>query len=219
MRLAHTPLFFILLFLNLSVHASIVADSVKTPKWFGYGGSLNTDIYQRYTNPQDQSGAYRSAGSAILNLAAGPKIWVGGMNASLSLEALAGIGFLGMAVRDYKGLGVANFPIMAKLNFKGLSGLDKEGKLGWHIGAGIQYARTELYGLSDKYEAKGVSRGLFRTYLAQFGYGFGLAGFGVSGVLKYGFNPDTKANFAALGVQWDFNVPQLKKIATTASSL
>jgi hypothetical protein len=200
-----------------SLYASV--DSVKTPKWFGYGATLNNDLYQRYTNPQDRTGTYRSSGSAILNLAAGPKIWVGGMNASLSLEALAGIGFLGMAVRDYKGLGVANFPMMAKLNFGGLSGLDKEGRMGWHIGAGIQYSRTELFGLDNDFEKRGVNRGLHRIYLAQFGYGFGLTGFGVSGIVKYGFNPDTKANFAALGLQWDFNVPLLKKIATTASSL
>lgn len=186
---------------------------------FGYGLTVNNDLYQYYRNPDDNTGAYRGAGSAILNLSAGPKIWMGSQKVSLSLEAQAGIGFMTLAVKDYKGMGSANFPIMAKLNFGGQSALDKEGKLGWHVGGGLQYFRTELYGLRDSYKALGVERKLYPSYITQFGYGFGLSGFGVSGVLKYAFNPDSRANFLAFGLQWDFNVPMLKKISNPASSL
>lgn len=186
---------------------------------FGYGLTVNHDLYQHFTNPKDESNTYRGAGSAILNFSAGPKIWVGSENVSLSLEAQAGIGFLTLAVKDFKGMGSANFPLMAKLNFGGLSALDKEGKLGWHIGGGLQYFRTELYGLRDKYEDLGTKRGLYPSYITQFGYGFGLSGFAVSGILKYAFNPDSKARFLSLGIQYDFNMPMLKKISTAASSL
>ncbi len=186
---------------------------------FGYGLTFQNDLYQRFTNPESDEDVYRSAGSAILNFAIGPKIWVGGKKASLSVEGLAGIGVLGLAVKDYKGLGTSYFPIMAKLNFNGLSGFDKEGKMGFFIGGGVQYSRTELYGLTSKYEALGVDRSLFMTYVAQAGYGFGISGFGVSGTLKYGWNPDTKANLLAVGVQWDFNAPKLKKIQDSSSSL
>lgn len=197
-----------MIFLATSLHAQ-----------FGIGLTFQNDIYQRFTNPEEEADAYRSAGSAILNFAIGPKIWVGGKKVSLSVEGLAGIGVLGLAVKDYKGMGTAYFPLMAKLNFNGLSGLDKEGKMGFFIGGGLQYSRTELYGVSSDYKEDGVTRSLFPTYVAQAGYGFGVSGFGVSGTLKYGWNPDTRANLMAVGIQWDFNGPQLKKIKDKASSL
>ena len=186
---------------------------------FGYGLTVTNDIYQRYTNPKDNTGQYRGSGSAILNFAVGPKIWIGGQNMSLSLEAQAGIGLLSLAVVDYKGLGAAYFPIMAKLNFKGLSGLDKEGRQGWYIGGGLQYFRTELYGLNNRAKRLGVERSIYPSYIGQFGYGFGLSGFVGSGFIRAGYHPDTKANFMALGIQADFNKPMLKKIANTASQL
>jgi hypothetical protein len=186
---------------------------------FGYGFTVTNDIYQRHTNPKDNSGQYRGSGSAVLNFAAGPKIWIGSQDVSISLEAQAGIGLLSLAVVDFKGLGAAYFPIMAKLNFKGLSGLDKEGRQGWYIGGGIQYSRTELYGLSNKAERAGVDRSLFPSYIGQFGYGFGLSGFVGSGFIRAGYNPDTSANFFAIGIQADFNKPMLKKIANAASQL
>ena len=185
---------------------------------FGYGLTFTNDIYQRYTNAQDVED-YNSAGSAILNLGLGPKIWVGGQDFSVSLETQANLGVLGLAVKDYKGLGMVGFPILAKLNFKGISGLDKEGRLGFSIGGGVQYSRTELYGLSGDSSRAGITRALDLTYIGQFGYGFGLSGFGVQGILKYGYNPNTNAKVMAIGLQWDFNIPMLKKITNSSSSL
>ncbi len=184
---------------------------------FGYGLTFCNDIYHRYSNPKDNI-ASPSAGSAILNFSAGPKIWIGGRDATFSLEGQAGIGLLGMSIKDFKGLGTANFPVLAKLNFNGLSTMDKEGQLGFSIGGGIQYTKTEIFGLSDDFEDKGVRRNYFRTYLAQAGYGFGLAGFAVHGFVRYGWNGE-KANTMSLGLQWDFNATQLKKIKTKESSL
>lgn len=187
---------------------------------FGIGLTFNNDIYHRFTNPKvSGDDAYRSAGSAILNFAIGPKIWVGGSNVSLSVEGLAGIGVLGFGVKDFKGMGTSYFPMMAKLNFNGLTALDKEGRIGFFVGGGIQYSRTELYGLKDSYALEGTTRSLFPTYVAQVGVGFGISGFALAGTLKYGWNQETKANIMALGMQWDFNVPMLKKIANPASSL
>jgi hypothetical protein len=184
---------------------------------FGYGLTATNDLYHRYSNPKDGI-ASPSAGSAILNLGVGPKIWIGSRKVTFSAEALANIGFLGLASKDYKGLGTVSYPIMGKLNFNGLSGLDKEGQLGFSIGGGIQYAKTELFGLSDEYKAKGVKRSLFKTYIAQAGYGFGLSGFAVQGFLRYGWNKE-KANTYSVGIQWDFNYKQLQKISNPESSL
>ncbi|MBK8699542.1 MAG: hypothetical protein IPN29_08365 [Saprospiraceae bacterium] len=184
----------------------------------GYGFTMTNDIYHRYANPKDGL-AYPASGSAILNIGGGPKVWFGGRNLSLSLEGQAVIGFLGLAVKDYKGLGTVSYPLMAKLNFNGLSALDKEGRMGWSVGGGIQYSKTELYGLDDDFEAKGVKRKLFKTYFAQMGYGFGISGFGVQGFARYGWNGDSKANTMAIGLQWDFNMRMLKKITSPESSL
>lgn len=185
---------------------------------FGYGLTVSNDLYHRYSNPSDDISS-RSAGSAILNLGIGPKIWVGGQSMSLSVEAQAVFGIFGLSVRDYKGLGTFAFPVMAKLNFNGLSGLDKEGKMGWHIGGGIQYNRTEFYGLSSSAQEDGIMRPTYKTYVGQVGYGFGINGFGVAFFGRYGWNPDNDANALSIGFQWDFNARQMKNIRQKASEL
>lgn len=197
----------------------ILGFSLTSFSQLGYGLTATTDIYQRFTNPKENNNYGRSAGSFLLNFGVGPKIWIGGKNLSFSAEAMANIGLFGLGFKDFKGLGMASFPIIGKLNFNGLSGLDKEGKLGFHIGGGIQYSRTELYGLSDKYDDLGVQRKLFKTYIAQVGYGFGISGFALQGFGRYGWNKDSKANIFSIGLQYDFNLPMLKKITSKESSL
>jgi len=186
---------------------------------FGYGLTASNDIYHYYQNPSDDTGKSTSAGNALLNLGLGPKIWVGGEDFSISLEAQATIGFTSFSVRDYKGLGSASFPIMAKFNFGGLSALDKEGKFGWSIGAGIQYSKTELYSLSNSFEAIGGTRSLFRNYVGQVGYGFGMSGFSAHGFVRYGYDPDNKSRAFSVGIQYDFNFPKLKEISDPESEL
>lgn len=194
----------------------LLASSVKAQ--FGIGLAAKWDLYHRITNPSDDL-AYTSAGSAILNLGLGPKIWLGHPKMSLSVEAIPSIGFLGLAIKDYKGLGTASLPILACLNIKGVSGLDPEGRTGMSIGGGIDYSRTELYGLDPDYKRQGVSRGWNKTYLVHAGYGFGLQGFGLQGFGRYGFNPDNDASTFSVGILWDFNFLRLRKIKNKASEL
>lgn len=184
----------------------------------GYGFTVSHDLYARYNNPSDDI-AHSAAGSAILNLGAGPKIWFGSKDFSVSFEGQAVILPLGLAVKDYKGLGMASFPFVARLNFNGLSALNKEGTLGWSIGGGIQYFKTELYGLTDDFEAQGVTREFQRVIIGQFSYGFGISGFAAQGILKYGYDPDSNANTFQIGLQYDFNLPKMKKISDPASEL
>lgn len=186
---------------------------------FGYGLTFTSEIYQRYTNPEDSLDVYRSAGSLMLNPGIGPKIWFGGNDFSVSLEAQATIGLLGLAISDYKGLGTASFPLMAKFNFGGLTGLDKEGEFGWSLGAGIQYSKTELFYLANKYEDQGLERDLFKTYVGQINYGFGMSGFGGSAFIRYGYNSETKANNFNWGIQFDFNFKKLNEIIDPESDL
>lgn len=186
---------------------------------FGIGLTASNDLYNIYSNPEDGL-AHRRNGSVILNLALGPKIWVGGEKFSVSVESQANISFLGLAIKDYKGLGAVSFPIMGKLNFGGLSGLNNKMTFGMSLGGGIQYNRTEIYGLTDEFVELGVVRDYFKTYNVQLGGGVGVSGFTVELFGRYGFNPDLiGANNFHVGLQFGFNIIQLKKIRKPESEL
>lgn len=184
----------------------------------GIGFTITNDIYQRYNNPADGL-AGTSAGSLIMNLGIGPKIWIGGNDVSISLDATANLGVFGIDLNDYKGMGMVAFPIMAHLNFGGLSGLDKEGKFGLTFGGGIQYNKTELYYLKNEDEDNGVKRDLFKTIVAEIGYGFGMTGFTIHPFIRYGWDPDGSANSFNFGIRYDFNIPKLKEISNPESEL
>lgn len=186
---------------------------------FGIGLTFSNDLYNVYSNPED-SIAHRRNGSALLNLALGPKIWIGGDGFSVSIESQANYGILGLALKDYKGLGSFSVPIMMKLNFGGLSGLNKDLRFGFSLGGGIQYNKTEIYGLSQEYKDLGVERDYYKTYNIQAGYGLGISGFTAHAFGRFGFNPDLeKANNFHVGLQFDFNIIHLKKIRKPESEL
>ncbi len=183
----------------------------------GIGGTITNDWYQRYVNP-DNVGS-DGAGSVLLNVGVGPKIWVGMEKVSLSLEGTANFGLLGFSLNDYKGMGMMAIPVTARLNFQGLSCLDKEGKMGFIIGGGFQWNRTELYGTTNGFEDQGGTRDWFKTMVVEVGYGFGMSGFAGYGIARYGWDPNSQANNFSIGLQFDFNYPNLRKITDPASEL
>ncbi len=206
--------------LRIIIILILALSQLKSFGQFGYGFTASNDLYHRYVNPKvTGDNTSRASGSALLNLGIGPKIWIGGPKVSFSAEAQAVFGFLGVSASESKGLGTVAFPIMGKLNFKGLSTFDREGKMGFSIGGGVQYSKTEFYGVSDKFKAKGLTRDYFLTYVAQVGYGFGLSGFTAHGIARYGFNPDLESSTLNIGLQYDFNAPMLKKITNPESEL
>lgn len=182
----------------------------------GFVGSL--DLYQRYVNPDDGI-SDPSHGNAMLNLSLGPKLWLGGKKMSFSVEGQANVGFTGFTLGENKGLGALSFPIVGSLNFNGLSGFDREGKLGLTIGGGVQYNKTEIFGLKEEFVDKGVTRDYFQTIIIQAGYGFGISGFNMLGLVRYGFNPDDTSSSLNIGLQFDLNVPMMKKINDPNSAL
>ena len=186
---------------------------------FGYGFTASTDLYSRYVNPKDNI-LSPSSGSALLNLGAGPKIWIGGKKFSFSAEGQAVLGFLSLSSGDYKGLGSISFPVLGKFNFKGLSGFNSEGQTGFSIGGGIQWSKTEFFGLQDDAKSKGVIRDYFPPYVVQLGWGFGVSGFVLQAIARYGINPDdSSSNTLNIGFQYDFNLPLLKRIDNPESAL
>jgi len=199
---------------------TLVCTTYMLKAQFGYGITFSNDIYNRYTNPEQKNiDVYEGNGSLLLNLGLGPKIWIGAPKFSFSLESQAKIGLLGLALKDFKGMGNHAVPVIGRFNFGGLSGLDKEGKFGWSIGGGIQFNKTELYYTADKYSDQGIDRNYFRTYVGQIAYGFGLSGFAIQGVLRVGYDPDTKANSFNFGLQYDLNFPKLRQISSPESEL
>ncbi len=174
-----------------------------------YGLTLKTELYSRYANPSDDI-ASRSAGSALANIGLGPKVWFGGKYFAVSPEATVVFSPLALSTGDYKGLGAISFPLMVKLQFGGLSSL-VDNRFGFALGGGLQFTRTELFGLNNSFEDMGVTRSYFRTYVVEADFGFGTSGFTLHGLIRYGFNPDTDANTISVGIGYDFNIPRLKE--------
>lgn len=171
----------------------------------GFGFVGGNDIYQRYTNPDDDSGKARSAGNAILNLTFGPKIWMGSENFSVSIESHVNWGSTSLSIKDYKGMGALAFPVLAKLNFRGNSGFNSELTSGFSIGGGVQWAKTEVYGLNGPSENMGVQRSYFPVAVAEVSYGYGISGFLIELFTRYGYNTETRAQTLNVGIAYNFN--------------
>ena len=93
-------------------------------------------------------------------------------------------------------------------------------EFGFSVGGGIQYNRTEIFGLRDSFAQQGVVREYFRTYNIQAGAGVGISGFTAEFFARYGFNTDLDgANNFHVGLQFGFNIIELKKIRKPESEL
>ena len=190
----------------------------------GLGLTGSFDLYNVYSNPESNQPATatfsRRNGAALSSLGLGPKIWVGGKAFSFSVEAVANFSPLGLSIGDFKGIGAVSFPIMGHLNFGGMSSFNKQAKPGFSIGGGIQYNRTELFGLTDEFESQGVTRDFFRTYNVQVGVGGGLNGFTGKFYTRYGFNPSLDGAWSLnIGLQMSLNFLVTKTIHKPESAL
>lgn len=139
----------------------------------GAGFVIGGDYYQWYRNPEVAGEtALPSTGNVLLNVAMGPKFWFGGDNFSLSLEGHINWGITAFDMHEYKGMGNLSFPLIAKLNFGGISGFGEEDRKGIYIGGGLQYTRTEAYGLTSDYVGN-TTRNYFQTFIGEIGFGSG----------------------------------------------
>lgn len=180
-----------------------------TAQTIGYGFVSRLDLYSRYSNPKDDI-ASPGAGSALLNLGLGPKLWLGGEKMSVSVEGAIVFSPFALSLKDYKGLGALAFPVLGRLNFGGLSNVNKEGKMGFSIGAGYQWSRTELYGLHSDDAASGVTRSYFRNLIGEVGYGYGMGGFSFGLYARYGRDPNLRSNIFSIGLGVNLNRHLLK---------
>ena len=178
---------------------------------FGFGTVGGFDFYQRYKNPVDNI-AYPASGNALLNFIYGPKIWIGSKKFSVSLEGQINLGLTSFALKDYKGLGAVSFPIIGKLNFKGLSGFHTGFATGFSLGGGIQWSKTELFYLDNKYKNEKVVREFFDVIFGQIDIGVGSFGTDGSVYVRYGYNPDNKAKVLNIGMVFNSNKTFKKKM-------
>jgi len=175
----------------------------------GFGTIGGIDLYQRYVNPKDDI-AYPASGNAMLNLIYGTKVWLGTENISLSLEGQVNLGVTSFALKDFKGMGAVAFPLMAKINYRGLSMFLPGYAKGFSIGGGIQYTKTELI-FSKTYRDKGVSRSMFKTYVIEMNMGVGSFGSAGYFYVRYGFNKDTEASVFNIGILYNINKTYVKQ--------
>lgn len=176
----------------------------------GVGLVYASDLYLRYVNPVEAGvDAKRSSGAAISSIALGPKIWFGGNSFSFSLEGQANFAPLAFSVAEYKGLGAVSFPLMGKFNFGAASGFNEDKLFGWSIGGGIQYNKTELFGLTDKFED--IERNFFPTYVGESSINVGIAGFDFGFYIRLGFGEDRARSFN-MGYSLNFNFGQMSRM-------
>ncbi len=173
---------------------------------FGLGLTYNWDIYQRYVNPEANDGNdQRSSGNAFLNLGVGPKMWVGGEDFSFSVEGKAVISPTALDINQYKGLGAVAFPLTARFNIGAFSGFKSNVNWGLSVGGGIQYSRTELFGLKSEFQ--NLERDFFETYFGELSIGFGGGeGIDIGLFVRYGVGPD---NASTLNIGTNININYL----------
>ncbi|MFK7948778.1 MAG: hypothetical protein AB8G11_14390 [Saprospiraceae bacterium] len=171
----------------------------------GAGLVFGGDYYQWYRNPTvagetDQ----QSSGNAILNGAFGPKIWFGAKNFSLSLEGHINWAITAFDMHEYKGMGHLSFPLLAKLNFGALSTFDGGTSRGFYIGGGVQYSRTEAYGLTGDFDDN-TTRNYFQTLIGEIGFGGGEDGVVTTTFVRFGVG-ENNALTLNIGSMLNFNV-------------
>ena len=127
--------------------------------------TLGGDIYQHFMNPKVQGDStLRSSGCFYTNLITGPKLWYIINDFSLSLEGQVNWGVFALCLKENKGMGALSFPIIAKINL-GNRG-ETHNKFGISLGGGIQYSKTEIYGLKDSFKIK-TTRFFYKTYFGE----------------------------------------------------
>lgn len=186
--------------------------SLNLSAQFNIGFLSGGDLYQRQVNPIDFSGGLdRSAGSAIMNSNLGLKVLAGTPKFSFSVESYANFGALALNIEEYKGLGSLVVPVLAKLNFNGLSGLGlDENEFGWSIGGGYQWSRTEWYGLSTAAREAGAQRNFFENYVVELGFGTGSKSKFQEYFIRFGLDPNVKSNVFHFGVNTTYSIPYFK---------
>lgn len=161
-----------------------------------FSANYGLDFYQHFTNPEVEGDTtLRTAGNAIANIMIGPRVFIGFKNFTISGETQANWGITTLCLKDFKGVGSISLPLMVKLNFGGLSGVNADiGAFGVAFGGGVQYSMTELYGLTEEYRNSTAVRDINKYYVGEFQIGYRAE----SGVASFHFRYGQGENNASL---------------------
>lgn len=149
--------------------------------------SLGFDFYSYYRNPEKEGQDIGQSSGAILSPNFAAQIVFGKNNFSFGLEPQVTFSPWALDINQYKGIGAVAFPLLAKFNFGSFSGFSQK-IYGFSIGAGVQYNRTELFGLNHKYAD--VKREFFRTNVLELCLGGGIGGINFAYNFRIGFGAD-----------------------------
>ncbi|MFH0865883.1 MAG: hypothetical protein V1904_06790 [Bacteroidota bacterium] len=183
-----------LLFICIILTLHLFSISAKSQIRFSVNYGL--DFYQHFTNPEVEGDTtLRTSGNAIANIIIGPKFYIGFRNFSVSGEAEVNWGITALCLKEFKGVGVLSFPLLAKLNFGGLSGLiENIGDFGVSIGGGVQYSMTEIYGLTSEFNNI-TKRDLFKVYVGEIQIGYRAESGVASFYVRYGKGENNSSLF------------------------
>ncbi|NOT36676.1 MAG: hypothetical protein HOP11_04810 [Saprospiraceae bacterium] len=205
----------------LRISAFVILCLLSIESWGQFNGRfiIGCDLYQWYRNPQNNSSELGGSSGGIFPLVLGTEFMAGKGNYSFGIQTNANLGIFNFDT-DYKGLGAVAFPFIAKVNYGCLSGFSSK-MIGFSVGGGIQYQRTELFGLSSKFDQ--YEREFFPTYIGQIEIAGGLGGLNISYYLRMGLNQELKEAFSFnSGVLFSLNyykrVVEDKKISNPLKS-
>lgn len=170
----------------------ILSNSYKCLSQFNGRLILGIDLYQWYRNPHTNSSQLEGSSGGVLPFILGTEIMAGKNNYSIGLEADINLGVFNFDT-EFKGLGALAIPILMKLNYGCLSGFSTK-IIGASIAGGVQFQKTELFGLSSKYDQ--YERKFFPTYVGQIDLAGGLGGLNFSYYIRIGMNPDKPEAFS-----------------------
>lgn len=178
----------------------------------GIGMTTGLDFYQWYDKgDKEDLLESSSSGSVLANIILGPKIWIGGPDFSVSLEAPINWGIFHFDVNEFKGIGAIAFPLGAKMNFGAATGFTNASLVGFSLGGGLQYMNTEIYTTKSEFKDK-METGYFRTYYGEAAVAFGFAGFNSSLYVRYGRGEADEQN-VNVGMVVNFNLTNLMKMS------
>ncbi|TVQ48385.1 MAG: hypothetical protein EA362_05745 [Saprospirales bacterium] len=156
-------LLFVLMILVLPLYSSAQIN-------FGVGMAFSNDFFQSVSNPVNES--EEKIRNLLISPSFGPKFYFGTSQLSLSLQANIGISPISFDWGEYKGMGVAYAPILAGINYGGLSGFATDrSEWGASVAYGYHFSLTDLYFRDSDF--RDMQRDLFYPSFIQFAGGFG----------------------------------------------
>ena len=173
----------------------------------GVGMVFSNDFFQSVSNPENES--EEKIRNLLISPSFGPKFYFGTSDLSFSLQANIGISPIGFDWDDYKGMGVAYAPVLAGINYGGLSGFTAErSEWGASIAYGYHFTLTDLYFRNSGFIDE--QRDLFYPPFVQLAGGFGGKGAALYLYSRIGLD-NSEGRILSFGITLEVNFLERRK--------